>query len=121
VDPQRLHSCKVKLTQLIESTGNVLWVSPSRHLRLAPGGLVETPNQRLECSTSSRSTPPDQPANVAVKGARTPPLRIDDVATVAEDHQPLIGDASRDGTPSLMLVVERIPRRQQGPRDPRRR
>ena len=28
---------------------------------------------------------------------------------MTEDHQPLIGDASLDGAPSLMLVVERFP------------
>src|SRR4029434_4885086 len=46
--------------------------------------------------------------NVAVAGTQSP-LRIGDVANVTEDHQPLIGDASLDGAPSLMLVVERFP------------
>src|SRR4030095_13494937 len=50
VDPQRLHSRKVTLTQLIESRGNALWVSPLSFVEASTpgtGGLVETPNQRL--------------------------------------------------------------------------
>ncbi len=43
------------------------------------------------------------------QGTHASPLRIGDVAKVTEDHQPLIGDASLDGAPSLMLVVERFP------------
>jgi Cu/Ag efflux pump CusA len=44
-----------------------------------------------------------------VQGTHAAPLRIGDVAKVTEDDQPLIGDASLDGAPSLMLVVERFP------------
>ena len=36
-------------------------------------------------------------------------LRLGDVATVVEDHQPLIGDALVDDGPGLMLVIEKLP------------
>ena len=36
-------------------------------------------------------------------------MRLGDVARVAEDHQPLIGDAIIDGQPGLLLVVEKLP------------
>ena len=36
-------------------------------------------------------------------------MRLGDVAKVAEDHQPLIGDAIIDGQPGLLLVVEKLP------------
>jgi len=111
VDPQRLQSRKVTLTQLIESTGNALWVSPLSFVEASTpgtGGFVETPNQRLGVQHIQPIATPDQLANVAVEGTQTP-LRIGDVANVTEDHQPLIGDASLDGTPSLMLVIERYP------------
>ena len=36
-------------------------------------------------------------------------MRLGDVADVIEDHQPLIGDATREGERSLMLVIERFP------------
>jgi Cu/Ag efflux pump CusA len=111
VDPQRLQSHKVSLTQLIESTGNALWVSPLSFVEASTpgtGGFVETPNQRLGVQHIQPIATPDQLANVAVEGTQSP-LRIGDVANVTEDHQPLIGDASLDGAPSLMLVVERFP------------
>ncbi|HEX7212564.1 MAG TPA: efflux RND transporter permease subunit, partial [Propionibacteriaceae bacterium] len=111
VDPQRLQSRKVTLTQLIETTGNALWVSPLSFVEASTpgtGGFVETPNQRLGVQHIQPISTPAQLANVAVEG-KAASLRIGDVAKVTEDHQPLIGDASLDGTPSLMLVVERFP------------
>jgi len=112
VDPQRLQSRKVTLTQLIETTGNALWVSPLSFVEASTpgtGGFVETPNQRLGVQHIQPINTPAQLANVAVEGTQATPLRIGDVAKVTEDHQPLIGDASFDGAPSLMLVVERFP------------
>src|SRR3954471_8337614 len=50
VDPQRLQAANVSLTQLIETTGNALWVSPLSFVEASTpgtGGFVETPNQRL--------------------------------------------------------------------------
>src|SRR4029453_8619853 len=50
VDPDRLRTRNVTLTQLIESTGNALWVSPLSFVEASTpgtGGFVETPNQRL--------------------------------------------------------------------------
>ena len=38
-----------------------------------------------------------------------PDLRLSDVATVVEDHQPLIGDALLKSGPGLILVVEKWP------------
>jgi len=112
VDPQRLQSRKVTLTQLIETTGNALWVSPLSFVEASTpgtGGFVETPNQRLGVQHIQPISTPAQLANVAVEGTKAAPLRIGDVAKVTEDHQSLIGDASLDGAPSLMLVVERFP------------
>ena len=112
VDPDRLRSNNVTLTELIESTGNALWVSPLSFVEASTpgtGGFVETPNQRFGVQHVQPITTSDQLADVAVEGEHKTPLRIGDVASVREDHQPLIGDASVDGAPSLMLVVERFP------------
>jgi Cu/Ag efflux pump CusA len=112
VDPDRLRASKVTLTELIESTGNALWVSPLSFVEASTpgtGGFVETPNQRLGVQHVQPITTSRQLADVSVEGDRKPPLRIGDVATVLEDHQPLIGDASASGAPGLMLVVERFP------------
>ena len=75
VDPQRLQTHKVSLTQLIESTGNALWVSPLSFVEASTpgtGGFVETPNQRLGVQHIQPIATPDQLANVAVEGTQTP-------------------------------------------------
>src|SRR5262249_40519365 len=41
-------------------------------------------------------------------GGRTP-VRLGDVATVEENHQPLIGDAIVGGRNGLLLVVQKLP------------
>ena len=38
-----------------------------------------------------------------------PASTLSDVATVVEDHQPLIGDASVNGQPGLLLIVAKLP------------
>jgi Cu/Ag efflux pump CusA len=112
VDPARLQSSNVTLTQLIETTGNALWVSPLSFVEASTpgtGGFIETPNQRIGVQHVSPITTSEQLADVAIAGVQGPPLRLKDVADVREDHQPLIGDATREGERSLMLVVERFP------------
>ncbi len=112
VDPDRLRTRHVTLTQLIESTGNALWVSPLSFVEASTpgtGGFVETPSQRLGVQHVQPITTARQLADVAVEGTTPRQLTIGDVATVREDHQPLIGDAGHDGTSGLMLVVERFP------------
>src|SRR6478672_8472260 len=112
VDPKRLQARNVTLTQLIETTGNALWVSPLSFVEASTpgtGGFIETPNQRLGVQHVSPITTADQLGDVAVEGVQGPPVRLRDVTTVVEDHQPLIGDATDAGRQSLMLVVERFP------------
>src|SRR3954469_20255798 len=98
VDPERLRRNEVTLTQLIETTGNALWVSPLSFVEASTpgtGGFVETPNQRIGVQHVSPITTSDQLADVAIEGTRG--LRLRDVAAVVEDHQPLIGDAGHEG------------------------
>jgi Cu/Ag efflux pump CusA len=112
VDPERLEDSDVTLTQLIESTGNALWVSPLSFVEASTpgtGGFVETPNQRIGVQHISPITTSEQLGNVAIEGVEGPPVRLQDVADVVEDHQPLIGDAAHAGEPGLLLVVERFP------------
>jgi Cu/Ag efflux pump CusA len=109
VDPKKLQEERVTLNQVIESTGNALWVSPLTYLDAScpgTGGWVETPNQRLGIQhIPSISTSADL-AQVTVAGSIK---RLGDLARVVEDHQPLIGDALIDDVPALMLVVEKLP------------
>ena len=112
VDPARLQAGNVTLTQLIETTGNALWVSPLSFVEASTpgtGGFVETPNQRIGVQHVSPITTAEQLAEIAIAGVPGAGLRLGDVADVVEDHQPLIGDASQGGQRSVLLVVERFP------------
>jgi CzcA family heavy metal efflux pump len=112
VDPARLREKNVSLLQVISTTGNALWVSPLSFLSASTpgtGGFIDTPNQRLGIRHILPISSPEELAQVAVEDVPGGTLRLADVATVVEDHQPLIGDAmSRDG-PGLVLVVEKFP------------
>jgi Cu/Ag efflux pump CusA len=110
VDPATLKSRNVSLTQVIETAGNALWVSPLTFVEASTpgtGGFIEGSNQRLAVQHVLPITTPDSLGQVSIEGAETP-TRLGEVTTVVEDHQPLIGDAV-DGTPALFLVVQKFP------------
>jgi len=110
VDPRKLAARGVSLTQVIETTGNALWVSPLTFVEASTpgtGGFVESPNQRLPVQHISPISTPQQLSQVPVEGVRA--LRLGDVTAVVEDHQPLIGDAVGRGAPGLFLVIEKFP------------
>jgi Cu/Ag efflux pump CusA len=110
VDPEHLRDEGVTLSQVISTSGNALWASPLTYLEASTpgtGGWIDTPNQRLGVRHLLPITTAEELAQVALDG--DPTKRLGDVATVVEDHQPLIGDALVDDAPALMLVVEKFP------------
>jgi Cu/Ag efflux pump CusA len=110
VDPKKLRAEHVTLTQLIETAGNALWVSPLTFVEASTpgtGGFFESANQRMSVQHISPISTPQQLAAVPVQDSGK--LRLGDVANVIEDHQPLIGDAVSNGPPSLFLVIEKFP------------
>jgi Cu/Ag efflux pump CusA len=110
VDPGKLNRKGVTLTNLLETAGNALWVSPLTFVEASTpgtGGFIETPTQRLAIQHTLPITAAPQLAKVPVTGTK---LRLGDVATVVEDHQPLIGDALVNGrNAGLVMVVEKFP------------
>jgi len=112
VDPKRLRAEHVSLTQVIQTAGNALWVSPLTFVEASTpgtGGFFESANQRLAVQHISPIATPRELSAVPVEDAKAGRLRLGDVADVIEDHQPLIGDAVASGTPSLFLVIEKFP------------
>lgn len=110
VDPERLRAQGVSLPQIVETTGNALWVSSLSYLEASSpgtGGFIDTPNQRMGIWHVLPISTPEELAQVSVDDAAG--LRLGDVAQVVEDHQPLIGDAVVNDGPSLLLVVEKLP------------
>ena len=110
VEPARLEAAGITLDQIVRTTGNALWVSPLSYLNASTpgaGGFIDTPNQRLGIRHILPIRSPDDLSQVAIEGA--PTMRLGDVVTVVEDHQPLIGDAATDDGRGLLLVVEKLP------------
>jgi CzcA family heavy metal efflux pump len=112
VDPQRLAENGVSLGQLMESTGNALWVSPLSFVEASTpgtGGFIDTPNQRLSVQHISPIVAADDLSQITIEGTDGRVLRLGEVAEVVEDHQPLIGDAVGADGANLMLVIEKFP------------
>ncbi len=120
VDPERLREHNVSLLDVMETTGNALWVSPLTFLEASTpgtGGFIDTPNQRLGIQHMLPIKTADDLAQVPLttddltgENPDDGELRLADVATVVEDHQPLIGDnISGNGDGDLLLVIEKFP------------
>jgi CzcA family heavy metal efflux pump len=110
VDPERLRAEGLTLLQIVSTAGNSLWASPLSFLEASTpgtGGWIDTPNQRLGIRHVLPIQTAADLAKVPIEGASS--KRLGDVATVIEDHQPLIGDAFVKDEPSIMLVVEKFP------------
>lgn len=109
VDPEKLLAQEVSLGQIIETTGNALWVSSLSFLEASSpgtGGFIDTPNQRLGIWHVLPISSPEDLAKVPVDGTS---LTLADVSTIVEDHQPLIGDAVVNDGSNLLLVIEKLP------------
>jgi Cu/Ag efflux pump CusA len=113
VDPQKLRDKNVTLEQVISSTGNSLWVSPLTFLEASTpgtGGFIDTPSQRLGIQHNLPIVKPEDLAEIAIDDANG--ATLGDVATVVEDHQPLIGDAIVNGGANgagFLVVVDKLP------------
>jgi Cu/Ag efflux pump CusA len=120
VDPDRLRDAGLTLQQIVNTTGNSLWVSPLTFLEAStPGtaGFIDTPNQRFgirhelpirNADDLAQIPIEDDNGNAVIVDGR--PVRLGDVTDLMEDHQPLIGDAIFSaGQTGLMLVVEKFP------------
>jgi CzcA family heavy metal efflux pump len=112
VDPARLRRNHVTLAQVLRTSGNAQLVSPLSFLEAsAPGssGFLDAPNQRLQVRHVLPIATPAGLAQVPVDGVPNGRLRLGDVATIKDDHQPLIGDAVVGGGTGLLLAVEKLP------------
>ena len=114
VDPKRMRDRGVSLERVISTTGNALWVSPLTFLEASTpgtGGFIDTPSQRIGIQHNLPIVKPEDLANIPIdESAPGVPLTLGDVATVVEDHQPLIGDAIVDGgDDGFLLVVDKLP------------
>jgi CzcA family heavy metal efflux pump len=107
-EPTKMQARQVSLEKVMEATADAVdsgLLKFSTGAVIGTGGTIETPNQRIGIRNVLPIITPADLAKVPVTGS----VRLGDVAKVAEDHQPLIGDAIIDGQPGLLLVVEKLP------------
>lgn len=119
VDPSVLADRGISMSDVVRTSGNALEVSGLTFLEASTpgtGGFIDTTNQRLHVFHEQAITSPDELAQVVVEDADGRPLVdngepvvLGDVATIVEDHQPLIGDARCGGAGCVLLVVEKFP------------
>ena len=109
VDPERLEKSGASLLDVLETTGNALWVSSLSFVEASTpgtGGFIDTTNQRLGIRHILPIVSPEGLAQVPIEDTA---LHLGDVANIVEDHQPLIGDALTKDGPGLLLIVEKFP------------
>ncbi|HSO68975.1 MAG TPA: efflux RND transporter permease subunit [Arachnia sp.] len=112
VDPEVLLAKGVTLEQVISSAGNAQIVSPLTFLEASTpgtGGFIETVQQRLQVRhVFDKFATTEELGKIPVDEGKG--LRLRDVATIVEAHQPMIGDAIVGGEgEGLLLVVEKFP------------
>jgi CzcA family heavy metal efflux pump len=110
--PSRMQARAVSLGQVMQATADAVdsgLLKFSTGAVIGTGGTIDTPNQRIGVRNVLPIVTPGDLARVPVTRTPSGPVRLGDVAVVAEAHQPLIGDAIIDGRPGLLLVVEKLP------------
>jgi Cu/Ag efflux pump CusA len=110
VNPPVLASKHVTLNQIIETAGNAQLTSPLSYLQgNTPGtaGFIEDMLQRMTIQPVLPFGTPRNMAELPVTGATG--LSLGDVATMVQGSPPLAGAGQENGTPALVLVVQKAP------------
>ncbi|MFO0938472.1 MAG: efflux RND transporter permease subunit [Gemmataceae bacterium] len=112
VEPDRLRESGVTLDQVMKAAQDATV--------LESGGYLDKPNQRLAVRHKAMVRTPDDLAQTVVAFQGNAPMRLGDVASVTLGSPPAIGDAiivakpksgeiPTEGTPGLLLIVEKQP------------
>ena len=112
VDPAALAERDVTLDEVMQVTSESVDSGLLRFTSgsiIGTGGVIDTPNQRVDVRNVLTVFTPADLAEVPVQSRSGETVRIGDVARVVQGHQPLIGDGLINGGPGLLLVVEKLP------------
>ena len=101
VDPDRLRTGGVTLAQIETAVRDAT--------AIGDGGFVDTPNQRLAIRHAPSVRTPEELGEVAVAFVGGASVLLRDVADVGFGSPPPIGDAIINGTPGILLIVEKFP------------
>jgi CzcA family heavy metal efflux pump len=113
VEPPKMEAQHVALNEVMEATADAVDSGLLRFSSgsiIGTGGMVESPNQRINVRNVLPIITPDDLARVPLHADRAgKSVKIGDIGRVVEDHQPLIGDAVINDSPGLLIVVEKLP------------
>jgi len=112
VQPGKLAKLGVTLDQVMETTADAVDAGILRYSEgafIGTGGFLDSPTQRIGIRHVLPIVTPSDLAKVPITSDSGKRLRLSDVATVKQGHQPLIGDAVINDGPGLMLIVEKLP------------
>jgi CzcA family heavy metal efflux pump len=111
-DPKRLRQNDVTLEQVMSTTADALdagLLQYSEGKFIGRGGWIESASDRVSVRHEQAIVSAETLGRVPVATRDGQVLRLNEVADLVRDHQPLIGDAVINDGPGLMLIVEKLP------------
>jgi len=111
-DPARMAKQNVTLDEVMTVTADALDAGLVRYSQghfIGRGGWIEGGAQRASISHVLPIVRSEDLANVPISTRDGRQIRLRDVADLARDHQPLVGDAVINNGDGLMLIVEKLP------------
>ncbi len=112
VDTDKMVTRDVALDDVMEVTANSVdsgLLRFSNGAVIGTGGLIQTASQQVGVQHVLPIVSPADMAQIPVENGAGETVALGDVATVKDDHQPLIGDAVIGDQQGLLLVVEKLP------------
>ena len=112
VIPASMAARGITLDKVMEGTADALdagiLMFSEAHV-IGKGGFVENATQRLNIEHVPSVVTPEDLSKIVLVAKDGSLVRLDEVAKVVRDHQPLFGDAIVNDGPGLLLVVEKFP------------
>jgi CzcA family heavy metal efflux pump len=112
VDPRKLRENGVSLVDVMNTTADALDAGILRFSEgsvIGKGGVIDTPNQRINIRHVLPIVTPGDLANVPIEKQNGKRLVLSDVSKLVWEAPPLAGDAVINDGPGLMLIVMKLP------------
>jgi CzcA family heavy metal efflux pump len=112
VEPDHLRANGVTLENVMSTTADALesgLLQYSEGHIIGRGGWVEDGDERMPIRLVEPIVTVEDLARIPITNSSGQTLRLEDVASLVRDHQPLVGDAVINDGEGLMLIVEKLP------------
>ena len=94
---ERLMGLGISVDEILDAAKNATGVRGA--------GFIDTPNQRIVLRTEGQQLTPTQLGRVVVRYKEGRSIRLEDVANIVERPEPMVGAASIQGKPGVILVL----------------